>query len=983
MKIKLPKSIFIFMKKKYPFNNSFSLSSLFCSIKNFNLGFNFRKSFVVFLLFYSLSSIAQSGPNCPTLCYGPGGALTSGSLTISANTFYSSITVKSGEKLIVKSGFTLYVGNEGTSATTQVVDFQNGSTVLIEAGASLVVNGKLNNSNNSNSVTFNGSVSVTGNVTVGNGSTITGSGSLDSTGSVTGDGTIFGCSPNNYSPVIISNTAATCSTTGTSTISNYSSSKTYVFSPTGPTVGTGGIISGMTTGTTYTVTSKIGSCTSAASSLFSNAAMLPTPAIPTITSTAASCSSVGTSKISNYNVSNTYVFSPTGPTVGTGGALSGMTIGTSYTITSKIGSCTSLVSSSFSNGAMLPTPAAPSYTVIDITCTTSTGSIMLSDLPDGNWTVNPGGFTGTGSTFTISGLAAGSYSYSVTNANGCISALTGPLTIKDDSSTTWTGTGWSKGAPDNSKKMIFAGDYTLNAADSPLLNLVGCSCEVTSGTIVVPDGFTLTLTNDLKVSGGSLTFQNNASLVQINDAGENVNINSGSIMYKRHTAAVKRYDFTYWSSPVENERLINVSPTTLGDKFYSYDSVGNKWVIHYNGNMEMAVGEGYLIRAPQGFSITVPAIDTNPKFTGKPNNGVITKSLAAGKLYLLGNPYPSALDADEFLLHNKDKLEVTLYFWTHNSPPSNTVTGDAIYNYTSSDYASYNITGGNATEYGKSATTGGTKPTGKIAAGQGFFVYASSAGGKVEFKNGMRVSGNNTQFYRIISNSKTKNTIEKNRVWLNLTNKQGAFKQTLVGYITGATNGYDNGYDGVSFDGNAFIDFYSVNQGSKFAIQGRTLPFDQADTVPLGYRSTIVGDFTISIDQTDGLFDTQEVYIEDKLLNVVHNLKTAPYNFTTQKGAFNDRFVLSYANKTLATEDFEAVENKVVITNKNREVKISTPENEIDAVSIYDVSGRQIYSKSKVDKNELMITTLIARDQVLIVKVVMKDKSIVTKKTIY
>jgi hypothetical protein len=33
-------------------------------------------------------------------------------------------------------------------------------------------------------------------------------------------------------------------------------------------------------------------------------------------------------------------------------------------------------------------------------------------------------------------------------------------------------------------------------------------------------------------------------------------------------------------------------------------------------------------------------------------------------------------------------------------------------------------------------------------------------------------------------------------VWLNLTNTQGAFKQTLIGYVSGATNDYESAYDG-------------------------------------------------------------------------------------------------------------------------------------------------------------------------------------------
>ena len=52
--------------------------------------------------------------------------------------------------------------------------------------------------------------------------------------------------------------------------------------------------------------------------------------------------------------------------------------------------------------------------------------------------------------------------------------------------------------------------------------------------------------------------------------------------------------------------------------------------------------------------------------------------------------------------------------WTHNSPPSNAVAGDAKYNYTSSDYAVYTLAGGTGT------TAGADRPNGYIAAGQGF-----------------------------------------------------------------------------------------------------------------------------------------------------------------------------------------------------------------------------------------------------------------------
>ena len=55
------------------------------------------------------------------------------------------------------------------------------------------------------------------------------------------------------------------------------------------------------------------------------------------------------------------------------------------------------------------------------TCST-TGSVVLTGLPSGNWTINPGGITGNTSSITISNLVSGTYNYTVTNANNCTSS---------------------------------------------------------------------------------------------------------------------------------------------------------------------------------------------------------------------------------------------------------------------------------------------------------------------------------------------------------------------------------------------------------------------------------------------------------------------------------------------------------------------------------------------------------------------------------
>lgn len=75
-----------------------------------------------------------------------------------------------------------------------MADFQNGSSVLVEAGAVFIIYGTLNNSNNSNGIVINGELIVHGNFTGGNGSTITGTGTMDADGSIStgGSGSVFG-----------------------------------------------------------------------------------------------------------------------------------------------------------------------------------------------------------------------------------------------------------------------------------------------------------------------------------------------------------------------------------------------------------------------------------------------------------------------------------------------------------------------------------------------------------------------------------------------------------------------------------------------------------------------------------------------------------------------------------------------------------------------------------------------------------------------
>ena len=262
--------------------------------------------------------------------------------------------------------------------------------------------------------------------------TFTISGTPTQTGTFNYTVTTVGCTPSVSQngtitivsvPVVptINSVAPTCSANGSSTVSNYDSGVTYVFTPAGPTVGAGGVISGMVTGTSYTVLASNGTCSSTSSLPFVNDIMLVTPVAPTVSVTAETCSSNGVATISNYDASMSYTFTPAGPTVGAGGLISGMTVGTNYTVTASNASCTSVNSASFSINAILVTPAVPTIISVGPTCVIN-GSSSISNY-DGSltYTFSPAGpVVGVGG--AITGMITGTnYTVAASNAT-CTSA---------------------------------------------------------------------------------------------------------------------------------------------------------------------------------------------------------------------------------------------------------------------------------------------------------------------------------------------------------------------------------------------------------------------------------------------------------------------------------------------------------------------------------------------------------------------------------
>ncbi|CCG52188.1 Probable bifunctional protein: peptidase S8/S53 and putative adhesin [Flavobacterium indicum GPTSA100-9 = DSM 17447] len=521
----------------------------------------------------------------------------------------------------------------------------------------------------------------------------------------------------------------------------------------------------------------------------------------------------------------------------------------------------------------------------------------------------------------------------------------------------WNGTTWSNGVPSRTVAATFAGNYTSTG------DLEACSITVNSGVnVTIGSGHTFVVGGSVTVNGtGTLTVNNNGALRQLDGAA----VNTGNIVVKRDSAPMVRLDYTAWSSPVSGQQLQAFSPNTLPTRFYQYLYTGTTTPTAYQSvspTTNFVVGKGYMIRAADNWPTTLTTF--NGQFTGVPNNGNVSQPVGVG-YNLLGNPYASPIDARAFLSANPSVG--TLYFWTHTVAASGGV-------YPVNNYASYTTLGGTA------SAAGGAVPNGFIQTGQGFFVNATAAG-NLNFTNTQRVNASSsTQFFRTSNAAVTQEVNnEVHRIWLNLNDVSNNYNQILVGYTNGATNGYDHSIDGEVLDKSTTM-LYNVINDTEYVIQGKGLPFADTDEVALGLKATAAGTYTISLGNVDGLFASQDVFVKDNVTNIIHDIKQAPYVFTTEAGTFNTRFKLVYKNTVMSNEDFVPADHIVVFV-QNDVVKVDSTQ-EIASVQVFDVLGRNIYTNDKVNEKTLSIASIANRNQALIVKVALTNGQTIDRKVI-
>ena len=584
-------------------------------------------------------------------------------------------------------------------------------------------------------------------------------------------------------------------------------------------------------------------------------------------------------------------------------------------------------------------------------------------------------------------------------------------------------------------------DITSGDRDISVLGLIS-----TAGTLTIADptttnpiennaGQSLTISHYLELDG-VINLVGESQLIQTE--GSIVDADSGGYIERDQQGTANGFNYNYWSSSVGPiggnvaTRGAGVSSTNsnytisavLNDgtnsdiyQSLSYNTAPNgsgtippfgiartistNWLYKFYGpandyyawskiteTSPMLAGEGYTMKGTGGSSVVPIATRQNYVFKGLPNNGDIGLPLdkLSGEVErLIGNPYPSAIDATSFILDNISiadggnnttgtVINGALYFWDHFGQANSHVLKDYV-----GGYATRNLTGGaaaisNDIRINDNMATGTKVPGQFIPVNQGFFVSTALNGfnnengtpiltvdgGTILFKNSQRIfvteleessPGVPASVFMKTSKGKTASKTTSNdlndntpTIRLMYDSPLGYHRQIVLGANKNASNGFDLGYDAFMVDVNVEDMYWNFNN-NRFVIQGAA-DFNSSQEFSIGLIVKNSGIAKIRIDALENIPTNQDIYIKDNILDETYKINSNAFEVYLEAGVHNDRFKLVFQSNQstlLNTDQFEINHVFIYSDTSTSNIKVINKTNiNLTNIALYNLLGQEI-----------------------------------------
>ncbi len=546
-------------------------------------------------------------------------------------------------------------------------------------------------------------------------------------------------------------------------------------------------------------------------------------------------------------------------------------------------------------------------------------------------------------------------------------------------STSRSGSSWTNGYPDITRRVIINEDYTISSDFSARQLTINSGNKLTVTDNILRVSNDITLTN----SSSEIRLAGNSQLIQIHTTTSKIS-GSGKLYIDQNSDLASIYRYNYMSSPVGGTAYTladvlkdGTNPTSASsnplniDFIAGYDGdnttpikIAEYWIHTYasadgsysNWIQKLSSGS---ISVTDGYTLKGPGVAQNYTFVGTPNDGNYTTAIGAEEAYLVGNPYPSAISAKKFIEDNASSISGTLYFWQHageDDIASSNIAGHMYQGYIGG-YSARNLTMGLAANQVSSNNSSDTPdlgngsytaPANYIAVGQGFFINGDADGGPVVFNNSQReykIEGAESIFFKSDSNNNEPRIpiIKFGMNYKNLDNKD-MHRQIGISFHPNNTFGFETGYDSYLFD-LSDTDFYWKFPGyeESYVIAGVE---EISPNLQVPVEIVLAKNDEISIEIDEWNLKNKRVYLYDNVTNTHYPLHKEKAVINLEKGEYSERFYIKFSKKheVLNIDDTILSNNTFVFYDKiNKEVNIKTNNGiNVSKVELYSILGQKI-----------------------------------------
>ena len=598
-----------------------------------------------------------------------------------------------------------------------------------------------------------------------------------------------------------------------------------------------------------------------------------------------------------------------------------------------------------------------------------------------------------------------------------------PLPYESDATGDWhTRNSWD---PNSTKYWTFPNDEGINGdpinwniarqkhnlnSNNKDIKLLALFSE--TGTELIMEGVNNNSGNELRITryldlSGYIDLKGESQLVQT----EGSILDGTGSLERDQQGTASSFNYNYWSSPVlpnNNSTTYKVNEilhdgSTIGTK--AFKSINFKWPhTHADGPKSNPIkisdywinafrakkaneysqweqigsytalkpGEGYTMKGTEDINISEKKLQ-NYTFNGFPNNGIVEVSeIKAEQNYLLGNPYPSSISVEEFILDNikdgegrndKNLLNGAVYFWDHFSGKTHYLAKYV------GGYATRNLLDGvpaisNDSRINATGAQGNKRPGAYIPVAQGFFVNTTQdaqAGsidnfdtGKIIFKNSQRYfRSEETESISVFMEEKnmtqksrtnqSKKTDSRFKIRLKFNSPTGYHREISVGADARTSQGFDLGFDARLLDRGPEDMYWMIDKG-RFVIQG--VPhFNLDQRLPLGITIAEEKEFSIELGELENVPDIIDIYLRDNSDSTYYDLRKEAFKASLPAGEYQDLYEIVFHDVTSTRKDKEPGEGPIdyYYSLDNREFVISNPElHKIEHINIYNIAGQLV-----------------------------------------